>query len=1767
MNSDCASFAEERLTDLYCDGVPRSEFFVPPWIAILAATFLAIFARWWILDVFLGFVASFYLPWQDFLFSFGVFLLIRSMRPLIRVSLGGGKNPKVQYEKLPVLVPENFHGGHVYDVPGDGFCGVHSLFALVPEFNYLQNLSYFRNANSMASCYRNIVANVTKLLLQSPDVIGADLYDKFGQEEIKYGAKISPYLDQDFTKLHRWIYSDLKNFPDVLCDETIHLYAKLINFSVAVFDRADFIRLEKTFEGDRCILLQNAHFEPWFRKKIDSSKSHGVYIDAFTAAVQKIKNANIHFRHFDFSSANALALLEGKEYPVCYTEKASFSKEKTFGPPTPETPKSKPEEVKVVPDDVVSTGIDSRGKMHYSVRYKNSPRLDDLVGRTSIAYAKDNNEGYHHPFLRTISNWFYLSSWQQAFKSSSKTIIDVGSKYHHVVNWLAKAPKNKKIILARPEVNEFDVSYNKLHADSFSHKAIIERNSNHHLSSLWKPHHTDAFYILNDVMYYPDVIEGLRNTTGPIEGMSNMIVYPHKAGVYKYHDKEGKYTVTKDGFVISIPEGNPSKYTHPLQMQKTHESYSILRKDGSCIRFVPILIESVGLEASMVKYHFFDSENYEPYIYTGLVEDSPSYTIPLIKPTYRVRLERLVNSKHVVNTKIVNLVEDTVSYKPSQVLYDLLAPHIRLTNMINDAEKEFASAVYMSKTKFASGYSHEDVVLTILCIYQDLRNAETILQQALLHPKNAHTRAWNFEGNSDALSFSALLYVVGCIAALFTKTMLGAYLFDWQHLLQIGNPFEISLTIFSTVIWLLSEAVMAIMILSRALPAYFMPHIASTHEHFGNFANKFWVSFFFGSYRRILFGGRIGSFLPSIHYDVSSTNRLYYPMGNVYGLVKRKAKALLCACKPVYQYVVDSHKTGINFGSCPINLESAIFTRQFNAMQFPDPLHFAGFEAFVHKKIEAFKENLPILLERAKLDYSFEIFLKDSCPRKRKAYAKAWENIHNGNFSEKLEFFSKSNEVHYDDPNARPRNIASFSKEFTVSSAYLARLMIPVVKKFEPGFVSGCNLKSLGKKLSKAKAIGSLNDPFWFMGDGSGFDASQHYLFIKIIDNVMGPAMANAMAPHLELPSFMLQKIIKSIFADSYTAVSRKGDKIEVKGTVLSGHGTRTTLFNTLRSLWYQQYCMQVLGVNAYVFASGDDILGKADRKIDYEAYKKILSDKPFGRHGLGILIKDFKQGNLHELDFLSKGFMTDGFTVEAYRLASKCEKSGISSNSISKAMPISLFCRMQAIQMEDLPKQLSEYVIRFWNNASTSLTQRAIDILKFDWAYRLYVDLSPKNLVYEYFFFNPVFIRPVLRGGSSGAHQIMKTRNAPVNKISVQRIDPKNTKKSIQSSKVAIKSKKAKNQSQISKMKNYSDKLDYGSRLNKHELDYARSLIDPFSSARHKIPNIYPIETSTMSWHSQMDFRTTATGFAQVLFQPWNPILTLASIPVDSAQEQARFANDSVNGESLATLIFGVQSGTRTQQQLTESGYAIRGSAMYKNISTDDTPVEYGSAVNRYRIVNAGIKIVNVSPATARSGALTIGHTLADPRECSIEQFRQLATSFTTNMDDEQMAVYVPHDPACYDFYFLEATSVWETNDPTPVATSVYKWIGYTANNPYIFPSDPDFVSDQPISRDLMYNSNYVCISGAPNQDFSVVYAINLEIVPNKETYTYLQPAADCRGSPVKAQEALVCAEDGDTMWTKMGGALKSTGGAILRELGSEIVSNLPKLLAALAI
>lgn len=105
---------------------------------------------------------------------------------------------------------------------------------------------------------------------------------------------------------------------------------------------------------------------------------------------------------------------------------------------------------------------------------------------------------------------------------------------------------------------------------------------------------------------------------------------------------------------------------------------------------------------------------------------------------------------------------------------------------------------------------------------------------------------------------------------------------------------------------------------------------------------------------------------------------------------------------------------------------------------------------------------------------------------------------------------------------------------------------------------------------------------------------------------------------------------------------------MKINGTTFSGHPTRTTLGNTLRSLCYVNFMAQRFGFENLSLAAGDDVImwvHKRDAHKVFHAVSYISRDDPNDPvpHGLGQCIKEVKMSMWWDIDFCSRSSVLIG--------------------------------------------------------------------------------------------------------------------------------------------------------------------------------------------------------------------------------------------------------------------------------------------------------------------------------------------------------------------------------------------------------------------------------------------------------------------------------------------------------------------------------------------
>lgn len=79
------------------------------------------------------------------------YILFRAFRST-KVWRGGNRKKRGAYDKVSLPPLDRVEGVDpliIYDVPGDGFCGFHSVLALFREIKYLENIAYVSRENKL----------------------------------------------------------------------------------------------------------------------------------------------------------------------------------------------------------------------------------------------------------------------------------------------------------------------------------------------------------------------------------------------------------------------------------------------------------------------------------------------------------------------------------------------------------------------------------------------------------------------------------------------------------------------------------------------------------------------------------------------------------------------------------------------------------------------------------------------------------------------------------------------------------------------------------------------------------------------------------------------------------------------------------------------------------------------------------------------------------------------------------------------------------------------------------------------------------------------------------------------------------------------------------------------------------------------------------------------------------------------------------------------------------------------------------------------------------------------------------------------------------------------------------------------------------------------------------------------------------------------------------------------------------------------------------
>lgn len=134
---------------------------------------------------------------------------------------------------------------------------------------------------------------------------------------------------------------------------------------------------------------------------------------------------------------------------------------------------------------------------------------------------------------------------------------------------------------------------------------------------------------------------------------------------------------------------------------------------------------------------------------------------------------------------------------------------------------------------------------------------------------------------------------------------------------------------------------------------------------------------------------------------------------------------------------------------------------------------------------------------------------------------------------------------------------------------------------------------------------------------------------------------------------------------------------LSVRGTTYSGHPTRTTLGNTLRSINYYSYLMELIGIEPKLIAAGDDVccFVENDRVPDFlrTVWQYTHNVNEVIQKGLGQIVKDVFVTPWWKIDFCSKHAVHVGNTetYDGWYLTREPKKALTTRNYVPKQHPL----------------------------------------------------------------------------------------------------------------------------------------------------------------------------------------------------------------------------------------------------------------------------------------------------------------------------------------------------------------------------------------------------------------------------------------------------------------------------------------------------------------
>lgn len=1262
------------------------------------------------------------------------------------------------------------HSLFVAHVPGDGLCVFHSMVALVPGFNYLSLLAHIRSGAGsdakMAAMKETFLYPLIKAYIRHLR------FKKISDKEICYDLQALEDLIDRSQPLEKGgiLFEHIGLIADFLgIDRPLEILSAEQWGKASKSGRP----LASGKKGKRIIPLTGVfttygegraagHAQPCFSYPPQIS-AIGKSLDFFITS-PKVFNlpqtvGSALTEVLDDQSNDKLKLAKAKEKAADYKKQAEQEikalKDLVVNPPS-QNETSENKEGKAAedarPSAIVLNPKTGGFTFHYSHDFKMGPRFQEIFERKNIRTFREAH-GYGHPGLRATADYHNMLLLTEAFNERKTIVLEHAAKFHKTTAWMKTLPSETSLTYqwTRPETSVVG-ALDSLYLRAKGHLRYMSRHTCQHLTgdqleSIGKlrPEYArkallakvdgwnfadltlsgeigkyieedEVAHVAHDVLYYESAVEQFLRLPPRSKFYFSVMNYPSREGRYQYYDQEGYFEI-KDKMVRSLPRDNGSGYRHPYVNWPSH-SFTLRspRRDGGFINVTVLETSKTGNFSSHTAYLAEWSRSPSHPLLT-LSSDTTKDYVATLSTNGETVIRKIAGGLPEYHSTSDRLTADRRRVPFDEAIQEFLRPRLEYRGTDRKLDSRQALHIYKSLTEERKIYEPElhdlpYVVDQILLFYKDSAVTLRSLQASLVHPEYISDLS-NLNATTEPYGWLPLALRV---LALFILALLVRY--SGTVLRSIGLSFlsEYYPTMFGFLLLLVWTSLIAAFLLWEAgylgtlhLPGWTIRGIFSDREGTPTTGRaRLGANSGFSDQERF-------SQVESIHLDTGKTNRFYHWAGNNYLRLDSSKAQSECTCKPVYAEVRPSGPV-LHFGRCPLNTRAALLARQFNTISRPSP---AGLGVFDRVVEDWFVRNKESLLRTLRFlpdeDLTFEKFIKDSEASKRPIYLKGWEKfLDKGRISTHMEVFSKLDEVHHAKlESSRPRCIFSPSPEIKAVGGYLARIMIKMVKSVEPGFISGFSEAGLAAHVSACLERENISPETRsiYTYDGSSHDAHQAPELIEMVDHRFMRELLPEILSRSDVPAYLHQVVLKALTQMEVPFRSRCGLKGRVRGTVFSGHPTRTTLFNTLRTILYNRYLMALIrpGERLLVCASGDDVLvfhssGAPLALAEVEDAKALLGN-PWGVGGLGQVAKDFIAGPLEKQSFLSKKLYAIAGEVAVYRLNSKLRVSGAVA-ALDNPLSPAQFAWGQSMCMKGI-SAAQEEIRQFWDKLASLATRK----------------------------------------------------------------------------------------------------------------------------------------------------------------------------------------------------------------------------------------------------------------------------------------------------------------------------------------------------------------------------------------------------------------------------------------------------------------------------